>query len=325
MTLVAPGGRRAEEGSGPDVVAIGGGHGLAATLTAARLYAGRLTAVVSVADDGGSSGRLRRQFAIPAPGDLRRCLVAVAQPGSTWADAFEYRFPPAAGGDLEGHALGNLVIAALAGVSGDFGSALEHAARLLGARATVLPATVEAVDLAGRVAGVEVRGQVRIAEATGAVTDLAVVPGDARSPDEVVERILAADQVVIGPGSLYTSVLAACVAPDIHRALARRRSGRIYVCNLHPEVPETDGFTPGDHLRALADHGVTVDTMLCDGRWWERVGDGRESADLEVVHAELSHDVRGGHAPEMLAVALASLALGAPAGHDGGVDGDQVG
>ena len=259
--------------AGPKVVAIGGGHGLAATLRAARRYAGELTAVVSVADDGGSSGRLRRQFAIPAPGDLRRCLVAVAEPGSPWAGAFEYRFPDEAGGDLAGHALGNLVIAALAAVTGGFGEALRLAAELLGAGARVLPATLAAVDLAGEVAGVEVRGQVHIQEAHGVLRNLHVLAvgdqaGGATAPPEVGEAIAAADQVVLGPGSLFTSVLAACVVPDIAAALAARRAGRVYVCNLRPELPETAGYRPADHLRALAEHGIVVDTVLCDPRWW---------------------------------------------------------
>lgn len=297
--------RGAAHGAGPRVVAIGGGHGLAATLRAVRTYAAQLTAVVSVADDGGSSGRLRRSFAIPAPGDLRRCLVALAEPGSPWAGAFEYRFAAEAGADLEGHALGNLVIAALAGVTGDFGRALDLAARLLGADAEVLPATTGAVDLAGEVDGTEVRGQVAIQEAEGHVSALHVVPAGSPSPPEVAPAIAAADQVVLGPGSLYTSVLAACVPPDVHAALRARDGGRVYVCNLKPQLPETRGFTPGDHLRALAEHGVAVDVVVCDPRWW---GGCPEPEGPRLVVAELSDDPDGGHDPARLAEVLAGLA-----------------
>ena len=143
------------------MVALGGGHGLATTLQAVRQYAGRVTAVVSVADDGGSSGRLRQIAGIPAPGDLRRCLVAMAAHDSPWARAFEYRFPS---GDLEGHALGNLIIAGLANVTGDFGQALDLAASLLGAAGRVLPATSVPVVLKADVAGTEVVGQVKVSE-----------------------------------------------------------------------------------------------------------------------------------------------------------------
>lgn len=318
---------RREPAAGPKVVAIGGGHGLAASLRAARTYAGELTAIVSVADDGGSSGRLRRQFAIPAPGDLRRCLVAVAEPNSPWAVAFEYRFPQEAGGDLAGHALGNLIIAALAAVTGEFGEALRLAAGLLNADARVLPATLEAVDLAGTLEGVEVRGQVRIQEAEGEVRDLHILPPDAPAPAAVREAIAGADQIVIGPGSLFTSVLAACVIPDIASALAARAGGRIYVCNLHPEVPETAGYRPADHVRVLAEHGITVDTVLCDCRWWDRdeeqdepagggahhAGHGPNHAGQSlpaspaVVHRRLATDPHAGHDAALLAAALRSL------------------
>ncbi len=298
-------------------MAIGGGHGLAATLRAARTYAGDLTAIVSVADDGGSSGRLRRQFAIPAPGDLRRCLVAVAEPNSPWAAAFEYRFPEEAGGDLSGHALGNLVIAGLAGVTGDFGEALRLAAELLHAGARVLPATLAAVDLAGDLDGVEVRGQVRIQEAQGDVRHLHVLPAGAPAPAAAGEAIAGADQVILGPGSLFTSVLAACVVPDITAALAARQGGRVYVCNLRPEVPETVGYRPSDHLRALDEHGIAVDRVLFDPKWWidhppppdaaTKWPPVRTDAELRMLRCDLASDAEIGHDPFLLAAALRSV------------------
>ncbi len=148
----------------PRVVALGGGHGLAASLSAVRRYASEVTAIVSVADDGGSSGRLREAFGIPAPGDIRRCLVALGDAGSLWGRAFEYRFET---GELEGHAFGNLVIAGLAASTGDFTTALTEAGRLVGAAGRVLPATAGPVVLKAEVAGEEVVGQVRVQDASG--------------------------------------------------------------------------------------------------------------------------------------------------------------
>ncbi|MGH9076690.1 MAG: gluconeogenesis factor YvcK family protein [Acidimicrobiales bacterium] len=289
--------------AGPRVVALGGGHGLATTLAAARRYAGRVCAVVSVADDGGSSGRLRQSFGIPAPGDLRRCLVAMADPASVWARAFEHRF---ASGELEGHAVGNLVIAGLAEVTGDFVAAVDEAARLLGVQGRVLPASAVPVVLKAVVAGREVLGQVRVAGAGGPISGVSIVPPDAPAPAEVVRAISEADQVVLGPGSLFTSVLATCAVADIRAALARRRGGRVYVCNLRPQRHETDGFSAADHLAALRSHGVEVDTMVYDpaglppgpvARHWPRL-----------VAADLGTGGGAGHDVGRLSSVLATLA-----------------
>lgn len=248
---------------GPRVVALGGGHGLAATLQAARRYAGAITAVVSVADDGGSSGRLREAFGIPAPGDLRRCLVALGDPDSLWARAFDHRFEA---GELEGHAFGNVVIAGLTATTGDFESALEEAGRLVGAVGRVLPATVEPVVLKAEIEGpgpAEVQGQVRVQESSG-IRRVSLVPADASPPPEVLDAIESADQIVLGPGSLYTSVLPVVIVPAIQEALRATRAERVYVCNLRPQIPETEGYDGAAHLDALADHGLDVDVVLID-------------------------------------------------------------
>ncbi len=284
------------------MVAIGGGHGLAVTLQAVRTYAAQVTAVVSVADDGGSSGRLRT-LGLPAPGDLRRCLVALAPEASVWSEAFAYRFGP---GDLEGHALGNLIIAGLAAVTGDFTTALDHAAGLLGAVGRVLPATSVPVVLKADVGGREVVGQVNVAEAEGlSEASVSLVPPDAPAPDEVLAAIAGADQVVLGPGSLFTSVLAACVVPGIRRALADRRSGRVYVCNLRPQVPETAGFAPRHHLAALEAHGIVVDTVVGDT---DAEADLAGAEGLEVVVAAVASATADGHDPARLGTVLARLA-----------------
>ncbi|HWE56613.1 MAG TPA: uridine diphosphate-N-acetylglucosamine-binding protein YvcK [Acidimicrobiales bacterium] len=288
--------------NGPDVVALGGGHGLASTLRAARLYAGSLTAVVSVADDGGSSGRLREIAGIPAPGDLRRCLVAMAEDDSAWAPAFEYRFP-AGSGDLEGHALGNLIIAGLANVTGDFGQALHLAGGLLGTIGRVVPATSESVVLKAEVSGREVLGQVAVSETGDPISCVSIVPPDTPVPADALEAIAAADQVVIGPGSLYTSVLAVAVVPGIRAALGARRSGRIYVCNLRAQVPETSGFGEADHLRAVLDHGIPIDVMVAgtDPDGPERVHG------VPVVRAPLARPDGLGHDAAGLAAVLSGL------------------
>jgi uncharacterized cofD-like protein len=288
--------------AGPRVVALGGGHGLATTLQAVRQYASQVTAVVSVADDGGSSGRLRRIAGIPAPGDLRRCLVAMAAEESVWARAFEYRFPS---GDLEGHALGNLLIAGLANVTGDFALALDLAAGLVGSAGRVLPATSVPVVLKADAAGREVVGQVNVSESPDAISSVSIVPPDAPVPPEVLAAVAGADQVVIGPGSLFTSVLAVAVVPAIRAALAERPSGRIYVCNLRPQPPETAGFTAGDHVRAVLDHGIPIDTVVVS-----TPVDVRAPATLCGVPVAAGHLARpdgGGHDPRGLASVLRLL------------------
>src|SRR3989440_10158117 len=246
------------DGAGPDVVALGGGHGLSATLRAARRYAGNITAIVSVADDGGSSGRLRSAFGIPAPGDLRRCLVALAD-DSLWTGVFEHRF---GAGELEGHAFGNLLLAALADYTGDFEIALHETGRLLDLKGQVFPATREPVVLKAEVEGASVEGQVAVSNARR-ILGVSVVPPDARVPDGALDAIAAADQIVIGPGSLFTSILAVVAVPAIMEAIAAAAGRKVYVCNLRPQVPETDGYDVADHVAALAAHGLQVDIALC--------------------------------------------------------------
>lgn len=290
----------AEAASGPRVVALGGGHGLAATLQAVRRFAGEVTAIVSVADDGGSSGRLREAFHIPPPGDLRRCLVALGETGSVWGRAFEHRFDA---GELEGHALGNLVIAGLAATTGDFLDALDEAGRLVGATGRVLPATTAPVVLKAEASGAEVEGQVAVA-AAGRISRVSVVPPDAEAPEAATEAIAAASQVVLGPGSLYTSVLAVTAVRGIGAALAATPATKVYVCNLRPQEPETSGYDVGDHVAALAAHDVDVDAVLFDPALME-VGD--VPAGVERVCRALARDDGSGHDPARLAEALSAL------------------
>ena len=244
---------------GPAVVALGGGHGLAVALRAAREYAGSLTAVVSVADDGGSSGRLRRDLGVPAPGDLRKCLVALASDDSVWRDAFEHRFEV---GDLGGHALGNLVIVGLAETLGDFTAALEEAGRLVGAVGRVLPATSEPVVLKADVEGGAVEGQVAVASSPGRIRRVGLVPDDADALPEAIAAIAAADQVVLAPGSLYTSLMSVLCVRELREAVAGAQGQVVQVANLRPEAPETAGLDATDHLRAVVEHGGRVDAFV---------------------------------------------------------------
>ncbi len=285
--------------SAPRVVAIGGGHGTAVTLRAAIRYADRVTAIVSVADDGGSSGRLRQLLDVVALGDMRKCLVALADRDAPLAKAFEYRFEE---GELAGHALGNLILAGLVGATGDLVAAVDEAARLLGAVGRVLPATTEPVVLKADSWGGQVEGQVAVSQA-GRIRSVSIVPGDAAPPECAVAAIAEADQVVIGPGSLYTSVLAAAAVPTVAEAIARTSAQRVFVCNLRPQIPETEGYDVGRHVSALAAHGVPVDRVLCDASAGMPLG----QVGIPVTDARLTDPAGRVHDPGRLADALAGL------------------
>ncbi|MHB8671467.1 MAG: gluconeogenesis factor YvcK family protein [Acidimicrobiales bacterium] len=286
---------------GVRVVAIGGGHGLAATLCATRRYATDVTAIVSVADDGGSSGRLRAELGIPAPGDLRKCLVALADPTSRWARAFEHRF---SSGPLRGHALGNLVIAGLAEATGSFETALAVSGRLLGSAGQVLPSTREAVVLkatAGSFVPHVVQGQVNVAN-TDRITGVSLMPADADPPRAAIEAVARADQIVIGPGSLFTSLLAAVVVPALRDALAGATGRIVYVCNLRQQVPETAGYDAAAHVAALEAHGVHPDVVLCHPGALPR-----GNLQLPCVEAVVAGPGHAAHDPALLAAALSGL------------------
>ena len=294
---------------GPDVVVIGGGHGLAATIRGVRRYAGSTTAVVATADDGGSTGRLRSAKDMPAPGDLRRCLVAMAGlEQHPLGRALEHRF---AGTDVEGHALGNLLLAALGEVMGDFPAAVDQVADLLGLDpevARVLPATVEPVRLRGVTAdGVEVVGQVAVS-AAGGIARVALDPPGARAPAGLVAAVKSADQVVLGPGSLYSSVLAAAVVEELREAVAATEAQRVYVCNLAAEAAETKGYDVMRHVDAVRAHGIDIDVVLVHER--PRGAGGVEAgagSAVKVVAADLARPHGLAHDSVKLGTALAAL------------------
>ncbi len=297
------------------VVAIGGGHGTAVTLRAARRYATEITAIVSVADDGGSTGRLRRQLGVVALGDLRKCLVALAGSDSVLARAFEHRFSE---GDLGGHVLGNVVLAGMVEVAGGLVAGIDEAAALLHAVGRVLPATTEKVVLKATGDGVEVNGQVAVSRA-GRIERVSLVPEGCAAPDEALDALAGADQIVIGPGSLYTSVLAACAVAGIARAIAASRARCVYVCNLRPQLPETEGYGVAEHVAALRRHGVAVDTVLWDPSAGMSLGDAG-AADLDgttVLERDLAGKDGLAHDPVKLAAALGDLLASVQEGRRG--------
>src|SRR5207302_3474222 len=205
---------------------------------AARSCAAHAAASASLADAGGSSGRPRPDVGMPPPGDLRKCLVALAADESLWTRAFEHRFQS---GELEGHAFGNLVIAGLTDATGDFDVALAEAGRLLGTVGRVFPATREPVVLKAEAGGASIEGQVAVSNA-GRISGVSLVPTDPEPPPGAVAALAAADQVVIGPGSLFTSVLAVVAVPALRQALAATPGRKVYVCNLLHQIPETAEF-----------------------------------------------------------------------------------
>jgi len=292
--------------SGPRVVALGGGHGLSLALHAVREYAGEITAVVSVADDGGSSGRLRRDLDVPAPGDLRRCLGALASAQGPWPDAFEHRF---ASGELAGHPLGNLIIVGLTETLGDMTAALDEAGRLLAAVGRVLPATLDPVSLTADVDGRRVVGQVAIADAgkRERITDVWLEPGGASAPVAALDAIAAADQILLAPGSLYTSICAVLGVDEIRRALDAATGRVVQVANLATEK-ESTGLDGTAHLAAVRRHHGRVDVFMYDRDHGLAVDEAAVRAlGAMPVAAPIARSDGKGHDPTQLAKALSTL------------------
>lgn len=242
------------------VVAVGGGHGTAVSLRALRLLSDDVTGVVSVADDGGSTGRLRAMLNVAAVGDLRICLSALADPKNPLAASFEHRFKV---GELNGHAVGNLLLVGLIDATGDLEESVRAVAQVMGVTGTIIPASSEGVVLVATTEEGSTRGQTEVARSSS-IRHISVEPRHAAAPIAAVEAIENAELILIGPGSLFTSVLAACVVPGITQALAGTSARKVYVANLHPEVPETAGYTLQDHVDALTRHAVTPDEVLVD-------------------------------------------------------------
>lgn len=260
----------------PVVVALGGGHGLAASLAALRLVTDRITAVVTVADDGGSSGRLREEFNVLPPGDLRMALAALCDDtewGHQWRDVLQHRF--AGEGQLAGHAVGNLLIVSLWDLLGDTVRGLDLVGRLLNARGRVLPMAAVPLTIEASLMGADpdrpleittVRGQAAVATTRGRVLSVRLNPQEPPACDEAVAAIQAADWVVLGPGSWFTSVMPHLLVPGIHDALITTTARRVLTLNLVMHTGETVGFSAKNHLEVLAAHApeLHLDVVLAD-------------------------------------------------------------
>lgn len=322
-----PGSARLEPpNSGPQVVAVGGGHGLSASLTALRRLTDNVTAVVGVADDGGSSGRLRAEFGIPPPGDLRMALAALCPDdtlGRAWQQVLQHRY--SGDGDLGGHAVGNLLISAMWQQTGDVVAGLDYLSVLVGARGRVLPVSVEPLDLVAKVSTddrtnpiQEVRGQARVARMGGQVLDLALDPANAPGCPQALAALRSAEVIVLGPGSWFTSVLPPFEMPDIRAALADSKALRVLVLNLESETAETVGLGPHDHLDVLARRypGITLDVVLADPRAVpdkDALNASAAALEAEVRYERLASPAQSEtlpkptHSPDLLAAAFGTV------------------
>lgn len=292
--------RRRERG--PRIVAIGGGHGLANLLRGLKQYTRNLTAVVTVADDGGSSGRLRESFGILPPGDIRNCLAALSNDEQMLTQLFQYRFSGA--GNLDGHSFGNLFITALAEITGSFEGAIAESGKVLSVSGRVLPSTLHNVKLVADMQlpnspnQVRVEGESRIPQMAGKVQRVWLEPNDAPAYPPVIKAILNADMIVVGPGSLYTSLLPNLLVHDLLGAIQASRAVKVYVSNIATQKGETDLYSCYDHVRALEEHvgDRLFDVVLCnenyegqllDDSQWVRA-DEKTLADSRVRCADLA-------------------------------------
>ncbi|MEE8120330.1 MAG: gluconeogenesis factor YvcK family protein, partial [Anaerolineales bacterium] len=270
-------------GRGPKIVAIGGGTGLSTLLRGLKAHTANLTAIVSVADDGGSSGRLRRSLNLPPPGDIRACLAALSADEGLLTKLFQYRFRE--GEELEGHSFGNLFIAALSGVTGSFQEGVLDAGRVLGIRGQVLPSTAQDIvlvadkEMAPTGKAVRVEGESRITEGIGRICRVQIEPSDPRAYPLALQAILNADMIVIGPGSLFTSVLPNLLIPEIASAIQASKAFKVFVCNVATQLGETDHLDCCDHLAAIEAHigSILVDLVVVNNNLQINLPDGIEA------------------------------------------------
>lgn len=306
--------------SGPTVVALGGGHGLSVTLQALRRVTDDITAIVGVSDDGGSSGRLRREFGIVPPGDLRMALAALCGDdswGRTWSRVVQHRF--SGQGDLGGHALGNLLIAALWEETGDIVTGLEWVASLLGAHGRVLPVSTTPLEIVAQVVGlhptdphhpVDVHGQVAVAQTRGRVSAVRLEPQGALACPQALRAVTAADALIIGPGSWYSSVLPHFLLPDMRSAFVESSALKICNLNLVPQAGETEHFQLHTHLDVLHEHvpDLHIDVVLAERNVVSDRAALERSARRLGARVEMARLTEGPdgprHSPDLLAAAI---------------------
>lgn len=310
------------KGRGPKIVAIGGGHGIATVLRGMKNYSNNLTAVVSVADDGGSSGELRRSTGILPPGDIRNCLAALSDDEALLAQLFQYRFGEESG--LGGHSFGNLFILALTDITGSFEEAISESGQALSVNGKVLPATLHNVKLVADVhipiaqTEVRVEGESHIPKAAGQVRRIWLEPDHVSAFPPVIQALLNADIIVIGPGSLYTSIIPNLLVPDLLQAIVSSKALKVFVTNLTSQMGETELFTLHDHIQTLEEFAgkELVNVIICNswydatlenGLQWVRI-DNFSRDDPRVYAADIAdHNLPDHHDATKLAQVLMDL------------------
>ncbi len=304
---------------GPKIAAIGGGTGLSTFLRGIKEVTSNVTGVVTVSDDGGSSGRLRHELGIPPPGDIRNCIVALAEAEPLMKELFEYRFTE--GNGLAGHSFGNLFIAAMSGVTGNFEQAVSESSRVLKVTGRIVPSTLVDVRLTADMAdGTVVLGETNIAASPKRIMDVQISPAGPEAFDAATNAIRDAELTVIGPGSLYTSLIPNLLIPGIARALIESEEPVVYVCNIATQPGETDGYTLEDHLKAIERHlpGLAIDYVVANSNM-KPLGPDFPSSELveigniaafpaRLITADLMNDgFRGHHDPVKLASVLMDI------------------
>ena len=247
-----------------NIVAIGGGHGLSTLLHGLKEYTSNITAIVTVADDGGSSGRLREELGMLPPGDIRNCIVALADSELLMGRLFQFRFEEGTG--LKGHNFGNLFITAMCRLTGDFEKAVKESSKILSIRGRVIPSTLNRVSLTALYDdGTQVIGESKIPKAERPIKKLGIQPRDPKATAEAIEAIRKADVITMGPGSLYTSIMPNLLIRDIHKEIEKSKAAKIYICNVMTQHGETDNFKASDHIKALVAHtgpGIITHTIV---------------------------------------------------------------
>jgi len=317
--VVASLARQQSRSGGPRIVVIGGGTGQSTVLRGIRDFSDDITAIITVADDGGSSGRLRSELGIAPPGDARQCLIALSDSGPLLERVFDYRFE--VGGALKGHSVGNLLLASLVDTEGDFPKALVAAGELLVVHGRVVPSTISSnVTLMGRLENGEVlSGESAVGTASQPIEELWIEPRGAEVNGDAVAAIADAELIIIGPGSLYTSLLPNLLVPGLAKALQASRAPKIYVCNVAEQPGETQGMSEIDHLHTLESmSGVRVTHFLVNNRLGALAGDSnggvdepwrdQHRKDLTVIEADMLDLTKTTyHDPDKLARALLSI------------------
>src|SRR5438105_11146091 len=266
-------------GRGPRIVAIGGGTGLSSLLRGLKTYTSNLSAIVTVADDGGSSGRLRDEYRVLPPGDFRQCLIALADAEPLMKQLFDHRFQE---GSLDGHAFGNLFIMAMADVTGNFEQALRESGKVLAVKGTIVPSTLQDVTLVASINGGSVVGESKIPKQNGPISHVFLKPDGVQVNPEAAQAILSAELIIVGPGSLYTSILPNLLVEGMVEAIKASPALKLYICNLAAQPGETEGYGVGDYLRVIREH---LEAKLFD---------------FGLVNSNTTHSPTGGQAPVIL-------------------------